>query len=255
MTIEVREISFRYGERTTLRGVSLEVRQGEVMGLLGPNGAGKSTLLKCIAGLLRPAEGTVHIGGREVTRIRPLERARLIGYVPQGSPDGFPFTVFETVLLGRIPHMGFSPGEEDLKAAAEAISLLELQEFAARRITELSGGERQRVLLAQALARGPEVLLLDEPTANLDLRGQLESLALMSEVARERGIATVVVLHDVNLAARFSHRLAILDRGRIFAAGEPRTVLTPTTVREVYHVNAVAGEALGAHYLVPISPA
>jgi len=255
MTIEVRELSFRYGGRTALNGVSLNVGRGEVMSILGPNGAGKSTLVKCIAGLLRPAAGSVHIGGREMTKLCPLDRARLVGYVPQGSPDGYPFTVFETVLLGRRPYMGFSPSKADLEAAAEAIALLDLQGFAARHITELSGGERQRVLLAQALARRPAALILDEPTANLDLRGQLEALSLVGEVARERGIAAVVVLHDVNLAARFSDRLVLLDRGRVFAAGAPSTVLSPAAVRAVYGVEAVAGEAVGIRYLVPISPA
>ncbi len=225
------------------------------MGVLGPNGAGKSTLVKCIAGILHPADGTVHIGGQEVTRLRPSERARLVGYVPQGSPGGYPFTVFEAVLLGRRPYMAFRPRVQDLKAVAEAISLLGLGRFSARRITELSGGERQRVLIAQALVRNPEILLLDEPTTNLDLRGQLEALSLVDEVARDRGIEVVVVLHDVNLAARFSTRIALLDRGRIFAVGEPGAVLTPEAVRKVYGVEVVAGEVSGTRFLVPISPA
>ncbi len=254
MPLTVKELSFRYNKTAVLTEVSFTVNDGEVVAVLGPNGAGKSTLVKCIAGILRPAARTVYVGGREVTKLHPLERARLIGYVPQASPDGFPFNVFETVLLGRRPYMGWSPDKEDLNVVAETLRLLDVAKFAGRRVAELSGGERQRVLLAQALARRPNLLLLDEPTANLDLHGQLAALGLVGEVVRKRGIAAVVVLHDVNLAARFSDQIVLLHQGRVFAIGKPEAALTPEAVREVYGVEAVAGEALGIPYLVPISP-
>lgn len=254
MGVVAEGLSFHYGNSRVLEDVNLTVGDGEVVSVLGPNGAGKSTLIKCIAGILRPKKGTVLVGEREITGLAPLERAQLIGYVPQSPVDGFPFTVFETVLMGRRPYMGWGPSEQDLEAVSETLALLGLERFTLRHATELSGGERQRVLLAQALAREPEVLLLDEPTANLDLRGQLEALELVGEVVKERGIAAIVVLHDVNLASRFSDRIVFLHQGRVFAEDEPSSVLTPANVKAVYGVEAVSSSALGSPYIVPIAP-
>lgn len=254
MPLTVKELSFRYNKTSVLTEVSFTVNEGEVVAVLGPNGAGKSTLVKCIAGVLRPAARRVFIAGQDISQLRPMERARLIGYVPQASPDAFPFNVFETVLLGRRPYMGWSPDKEDLNAVAETLRLLDVAQFAGRRVAELSGGERQRVLLAQALARRPTLLLLDEPTANLDLHGQLAALGLVGEVVRKQSIAAVVVLHDVNLAARFADRIVFLRRGRVFAAGEPQAVLTAANVKQVYNVEAITTTAVGRPHIVPISP-
>lgn len=254
MGIEVHEVTFHYGKTRVLEDVNLSVADGEVVGILGPNGAGKSTLLRCIAGILRPSRGRVSVDGRGIVELHPLERSRLIGYVPQVPPDSFPFTLFEAVLLGRRPCMGWSPSERDLAKVSETIALLGLEGLASRPVTELSGGERQRVLLAQALAREPRILLLDEPTANLDLRGQLEVLELVREVVRDRGIAAAVVLHDVNLAARFFDRIVLLHRGKVLAEGEPGSVLTTANVRTLYGVEATSVSVSGRPYILPLSP-
>lgn len=252
MAVVVEGLSFCYRDQKVLENVCLKASDGKVTSILGPNGAGKSTLLKCIAGILKPKEGTVLLGERDITRLHPMERARLIGYVPQSPPDGFPFSVFETVLLGRRPCMGWSPSKRDLETVSETLLLLGLERFSSRPVTELSGGERQKVLLAQALARKPKVLLLDEPTANLDLRGQLEALELIRGVVRERRIAAVLVLHDVNLATRFSDQIVFLHQGRVFAEGEPSSVLTTANVKAVYGVEAVSSAVLGHPFIVPI---
>lgn len=254
MGVIVEGVSFWYQNVKALEDVSLRVDIGEVMSILGPNGAGKSTLIRCIGGILKLQRGSVLVNGRDMAKLKPRERAKLIGYVPQSAPGLFPFTVFETVLMGRRPHLRWSPNGRDLEVVSETLDLLGLKRFALRHITELSGGERQRVLLSQALARESEVLLLDEPTANLDLRGQLEILEIVAELVRYRAIATIMAIHDVNLASRFSNRIALLNRGRVFAAGEPGSVLTSENVRAVYSVEAILNSASGTPYIIPITP-
>ena len=254
MKLRVWGVEFWYPARPVLRGVSLEAGEGEALGLVGPNGSGKTTLLRCINRVLSPQAGTVLIAGDDLGGLGTRALARRVGYVPQAVPPGFPTTVFEAVLLGRRPYVTWGITPRDQEVVAEVLALLGLEEFCARDFNTLSGGERQKVLIARALAQEPEVLLLDEPTSNLDLRHQLEVLEMVRDVVRKQEMAAVISIHDLNLAARFCDRLVVLHRGRIHAAGEPREVLTPEIVREVYGVEAVVRLEAGVPHVIPLAP-
>lgn len=252
--VSLRGLSFRYPRGPSLlEGIDLEAPSGEVLSLIGPNAAGKSTLLKCMAGLLSPDQGEILLQGRPLRSLQSTDRARRIAYVPQAERQGFPATVFDTVLLGRRPHMAWKPGNRDLEVVSEILSSLELGELALRETFRLSGGQRQKVSIARALAQEPEVLLLDEPTSSLDLRHQLEVMDLVADQAR-KGITAVAALHDLNLALRFSDRVAMLKEGRIYASGGP-DIVTAKRVAEVYGVQVEISSREAGSIVVPTGPA
>ncbi|MGW4169472.1 heme ABC transporter ATP-binding protein [Streptomyces chartreusis] len=221
----------RLGAREVLCGVSVAVRAGEVLALVGPNGAGKSTLLGALAADLPAAEGVVRIHGRPATEWTAPELALRRAVLPQSATLSFPFTVEDVVRMGRAPHAA-SPAEDDL-AVAGAMAATEVSDFAVRPFSALSGGERARVALARALAQRTPLLLLDEPTAALDLKHQELVLRVCRERARA-GDAVVVVLHDLGLAAAYAHRVAILRAGRVAADGPPAEVFSERLLSEVY---------------------
>lgn len=254
MKLVVKGVSFSYGSWPVLDGVTLEVGEGEMMSLVGPNGSGKTTLLKCINRILKPKRGTVLVEGKDAGRIKLQGLARLLAYVPQSAVHTFPSTVFDVVLLGRRPYITWGVSPQDKEIVSQILSLMGLEGMALRQFNELSGGERQRVLIARALAQEPQVLLLDEPTSNLDLRHQLEVLDIVRSIVREKGITAVMAIHDLNLAARFSDKLAFLFKGKIYAAGEPAAVLTEENVRDVYGVEAIVSKDSGIPYVVPLGP-
>jgi iron complex transport system ATP-binding protein len=237
--VRVRDVRFRYadgGAGWVLDGVSLAAAPGEVVGLLGPNGSGKSTLLRLVSGVLRPAEGSVELGGRPIRALSRKETARTVALVvPEGGRD-LPFRVEELVLLGRSPYLGDLEweGPDDRRIAREAMERAGVTHLADRYFDELSLGERQRVLLAQGLAQEPKVLLLDEPVAHLDIHHQVEIHALLERLARERGVAILAVSHDLNLAAEYCDRLVVLSAGRVRAVGPPAEILTADLLSEVY---------------------
>jgi iron complex transport system ATP-binding protein len=225
--LELKEIHFRY-ERPVIDGVTLEVRAGEIVALLGANGAGKSTLLAIAAGLLRPERGEARLGGREIARLSRREAARQLALVAQAGEVRFPLTALEYALGGRfahVPAVGFDR-PRDVEIARQALAATDAAQFAARRFNELSSGERQRVVLARALAQEPKVLLLDEPTANVDLAHQVSLLELVRRLAGERSLGVLVVTHEINLAAEFADRVALLKGGRLIACGPTREVMT-----------------------------
>lgn len=253
MTVKIRSLSFAYDEKTVLDGVDLTAESSELLGLLGPNGSGKSTLLQCCNHLLEPDSGDVTLDGDRVCDLAPDERARSIGYVPQAESRAFPASVFETVLQGRRPHGGWTPGDRDREAVEETIERLGLDGLAARDIGELSGGQRQKVRLGRALVADPSVLLLDEPTSALDLKHRLEVMELVVSHVRERDVAGLVAIHDLNLAARYCDRVALLADGEVYAVGEPE-ILTPETVRAVYDVEASVRDHRDRRLVVPEAP-
>ncbi len=238
MTLRVENIVFGYpGREKTLAGVTLAAHSGEVLGLLGPNGSGKTTLLRLMSGSLLPQSGQVVLEGRPVSSLRPRALARTLALVPQSASPPEGFTALDVVLMGRhahIPRFG-REGEADLAAAERAMRRTGVEALAERGAQSLSGGEWQRVLIARALAQEAEFLLLDEPVSNLDIRYQLEILRLLRALSRE-GHAIVLVMHDINLAARFCDRLAVLCGGALRAEGAPEDVLTPALLQEVYGV-------------------
>lgn len=238
--IEARDIEFSYEDQRVIDGVSFRVEDGEFVGLIGPNGSGKTTLLKLLSKVLRPQGGSITIGGRDIARITGREMARTIAVVPQESNVLFPFTVREIVLMGRYPRLGPLSFERrsDVETAEEMMCITDVAQFADRLISEVSGGEKQRVIIARALAQQPRALLLDEPTAFLDLRHQMEVYELLKSLNEKRGITVVCVSHDLNLAARYCRRLMLLHGGRIAADGAPQAVLTPENILRVFDVTA-----------------
>ncbi|WP_018639571.1 ABC transporter ATP-binding protein [Parafrankia elaeagni] len=232
--LDIRGARFAYGRRTVLADLDLTVDRGTVVGLLGPNGSGKSTLIRGICRIHRPKAGTFRLGDIDLHRLAPRELARTAAYVPQGSPGPFSLTVTEAVMLGRTPHVRLRPSRADERHVREAMELLDLTALGDRHVDELSGGQAQRVVIARALAQQPEVLLLDEPTSALDLRHQVETLHLVHTLAVERDLYVLMAIHDLNLAARFCHRVALLHGGRIVTAGTPAGVYRADLLEQVY---------------------
>lgn len=264
--LQVEGLGFSYGNRFTLEGISLEVGEGEVLGVIGPNSSGKTTLLRLLSKVLRPCEGSIRLLGLDLTNISRMELARVVAVVPQeGQPafrlglraEAFPFTVLQTVLMGRYPHSQgrFFEGPADLKAAREAMEAVGILHLAEKRLGELSGGERQRAKLARALAQSPRLLLLDEPTAHLDLHHQVEAMRLLQRLHRERGMALVLVSHDLNVVAEACHRLLLLHQGRAVKTGSPEEVIEEKLIQDVYGcpVRVEAGPS-GRPHVYPLFP-
>jgi len=254
MKLEVRGVSFSYSSRPALEDVTVKVAEGEVLGLVGPNGSGKTTLLRCINNILKPKKGVVLIEEKDTRNIKLRELAKLIGYVPQVTTSSFPSTVFDIVLLGRRPYVTWGVSSRDKEIVSQILSLMGIEDLALRRLNELSGGERQKVIIARALAQEPQVLLLDEPTSNLDIKHQLEVLGIIRSVVKQKAIAAVIAIHDLNLASRFSDKIVLLYKGRIYDAGEPAKVLTQENIKTVYGVDVEIYNNSGIPYIVPVRP-
>jgi iron complex transport system ATP-binding protein len=239
--IEVKDIVFSYDGARVIDGVSFSVADGEFVGVIGPNGSGKTTLLKLLSKVLRVDSGSISIKGKDISRIAQREFAQTISVVPQESNVLFPFTVREIVLMGRYPHLGALAFERqnDFLIADEMMKTTDVAQFADRLITEVSGGEKQRVIIARALAQEPAVMLLDEPTALLDIRHQIDVHELLKSLNEKRRMTILCVLHDLNLAAQYCKRIIMLDRGKVAADGAPLEVLTPENISRVFGVNAL----------------
>jgi iron complex transport system ATP-binding protein len=233
--LKIQNLSASYNGHQVLHNVSLEVQSGEVLALIGPNGAGKSTIVRAASGVI-PSTGYVRTNGDDFHSLDPMQRARYMAVVPQAISLPPAFTVWETVLMGRTPYLGFlgHASALDEEFARQALSRVHALTFADRRVGELSGGEAQRVLLARALCQSTPILLLDEPTAHLDLQYQVSLLELIRELARDEHLAVLVALHDLNLAARYADRVALLVGGHLKAIGSPRDVLTPKAISQAY---------------------
>ena len=239
--LEARAVSFAYAsEAAVLNGVDLQLHRSEVCALLGPNGVGKTTLLRLLLGLLRPTSGEIMFEGRRLAGMPIRERALRLAYVPQEAMPRFPMTVFEAVLLGRKPYMRWGPGKNDLARTASVLERMGLESLAQKPVADLSGGQRQKVALARAFVQGTDWIVLDEPVSNLDLRHQLEVLQLVRDAANNSNIGVLLSLHDINLAARYAHKVALLHRseqgGCVVAHGKPHEVLTAERISHTYGV-------------------
>jgi iron complex transport system ATP-binding protein len=253
LKLDINGVSFSYGSRLALREAHAAIGEGELVSLVGPNGSGKTTLLKCINQILKPRSGTVYVAGKNIRTIGLKEIARSVGYVPQSASYAFPTSVFDTVLLGRKPYVTWGVSQNDKEIVIDSLTMLGLQAMALRQFNELSGGERQKVLIARALAQRPQVLLLDEPTSNLDIKHQLEVLEMVRTVASEKKIAVVMAIHDLNMASRFSDTIICLHQGKIHSIGTPAEVLTCEMIRVVYGVEAAVNGHSGRPHIVPLS--
>lgn len=259
--LEAREVGYVYGGKrpvVAVDGVTLRLFRGEVAALLGPNGSGKSTLLRMLCGILSPSRGTVRLDGDDVHRLSARERARKIAFVPQQVRVDFPFTVREVVMMGRAPHQGRLGLERkgDGDVVDEAMDCMRVRALAERRMTELSGGEAQRVMLAQALAQEPQLLMLDEPTSHLDINFQAEIMDLLDGMHVQGKLTVLLSLHDLNLASLYCQRVFMLNRGRLQGEGRPAEVITVQRVQEVYgaHVRLMEPRTEGGAAHVAIVP-
>lgn len=237
--VDAQSLSFNVDAMRLLDRVDVRAERGQFVGLIGPNGAGKSTLLRAISNVLSYQEGTVSLHGEELRSMSAKRVAELLALVPQIAPYTQGFTAFELVLMGRYPHLGRFQveGPTDDRIARDAMRLTETENFSSRTIETLSGGERQRVFLARAVAQQPQVLLLDEPTSNLDVLHQLKILTLVERLV-EDGLTAVAAIHDLNLAARFCDRLVLLAGGRVVTEGSAQEVLTPETIESAFGVKS-----------------
>lgn len=238
MKISMASLHFAYNGQEILQGIDLEVAAGEFLALIGPNGSGKSTLLRQISGVLKPDKGAVYLDAKEIARLKPAELARYLAALEQEHSVGFDFMVRELVSWGRIPHrQRFSRwSAADKAAVTRALAITGIEKLADRPVSQLSGGERQLAFLAMTLAQEPKVLLLDEPTAHLDIRYQLEIMECVRRLVDEEGLTVVAALHDLNLAARYANRIAVLFQGRIITSGPTQEVLTEELIGSVWGV-------------------
>ena len=240
LLLAAQEVSLQIEARAILDSVSLVSRRGEFVGIVGPNGAGKSTLIRCISGLASHSGGKVYLDGRDLARMSPRQIAQVIAHLPQDTALDFGFTCLEVVLMGRNPHLGHFQieGSKDYGVARDTMTFTNTSQFASRTIDTLSGGERQRVLVSRALTQEPRLLLLDEPTANLDIQHQLQIMDLVRRLVGD-GMTALAAMHDLALAARYCDRLLLLFEGRLVAQGKPWDVLTPQNIETVFGVEAL----------------
>ena len=249
--LEVKNLRFRYNGFEVK--ANLNVEDGEILTLLGPNGSGKTTLLRCIYGTLKPETPCVYLDGRDVHSMDLRERAKRIGYVPQTHNPSFPYTVLELVVMGRASQISAfqSPSDEDYRVAMESLKLVGIENLAYRPYTQISGGQLQLALIARALVQNPRVILFDEPTAHLDFKNQIRVLEMIRKITAERRVATILTLHDPNLAGMYSDRIALVKDGEIYAVGRPGEVMTENELNYVYGIGVKVISVDGFRFVLP----
>ncbi len=237
MSLEIDNLSYAYQGKMALEEVSFSAARSEITGILGPNGSGKTTLLKCINNILPANCKNIQYNSLNLKQLSIRQRSKYISYVPQENSSTFPISVIETIMMGRIPHYGRKLTTRDKDIAFEMLELMELTDMAFRKINQISGGERQRVFIARALAQQTPIILMDEPTNNLDLKNQTSALEILSEIVKQKEIIALISLHDINLASMFSDKIMMLKDHKIFKCGEPLEVITEETLKDVYEVD------------------
>lgn len=247
--LSVRNLNFKYGKRTVLYNVSFDASAGSCVAILGNNGVGKSTLIKCFNKILKPISGEVILNNRNISSLSRMEIAREIAYVPQYSKTSR-FTVFDTILLGRKPYIKFSPTKNDYEIVKSIIEKMGLSHMALRYTDELSGGEVQKIMLARALAQQPKVLLLDEPTSNLDIKNQHEILTLIKGLAKNKNICVIIVIHDLNLATLYCDYFVLLKDGKVYAEGSEE-IICADNIKNVYGIDVIIEKINGTKIIVP----
>jgi len=250
--LEVKNLKFRYNGFEV--NASLNVNEGKILTLLGPNGSGKTTLLRCIYGILKPETSCVYLDGKDVHSMDLKERAKNMGYVPQTHHPSFPYTVLEFVVMGRASQISIfeAPGSEDYRIAMDALSLVGIENLANKPYTQISGGQLQLALVARALVQNLRAILFDEPTAHLDFKNQIRVLEMIRKITAEKNIATILTLHDPNLAGIYSDRIALVKDGKIHAIGKPEKVLTENELSHVYEMGVKVINVDGVRFVLPV---
>ena len=251
--LSVNNLHFSYDSAEILKGITLRVGDGKIVSVIGPNGSGKSTLIKCIDRILIPQEGKILVDRKDISGMGRMEVAKTIAYVPQSTIRIFPNSVFDVVLMGRRPYLGWRENSADKDAVWEVLRLLGMEELAMNSFTELSGGQQQKVLIARALVQDTGLILLDEPTSNLDLWHQIDVMEVLGKLVRQLGMTAVIAIHDLNIASRYSDVIVMMKNGKIIAAGEPETVITSENLEKVYGIRASVRLADGIPYIIPLA--
>ncbi|TQS81894.1 iron ABC transporter ATP-binding protein [Candidatus Methanomassiliicoccus intestinalis] len=252
LEIKLDEVHFSYNaHQPVLRRINMILDQPGLTCIIGPNGVGKSTLIKCIDKLLRPTEGEVTLDGRSIKNYTLSELSKIMGFVPASSSDNFSMTVVDTVLMGRHPFQKIGSEKEDMHIVYETLKALNITHLAMRNYDELSAGQHQKVALARGLAQQPAVLLLDEPTANLDVRHQVKVIELLHKLAHEKGMIIIMVSHDLNIAVKYADKIIVMSTpGVIYKVGLPNDVITEETIRYVYGMNCQIIEVEGRPHII-----
>jgi len=255
MKMEIRDLSFNYGSNVILSDISLLLDKSELVCIMGPNGVGKSTLMYCMNRLLNTTSGHVLIDGVDVKDMPRMELAKHVGFVPHASYETFSTSVIDAVLMGRVPHMsmGGSFTEEDVRIAGNALIRMNAESLSLRPFDELSAGQHQKVMVARGLAQETDILLLDEPTANLDLKHQMRVMRTLRDLTRERDMMMVTICHDVNIICRYADRAIMMFEGRIHCVGHPADIVTPENIKKVYGVDSKIIEVEGRPFVIPLS--
>lgn len=255
--IKVQSLKFGYKDDLVLKDISFSLEEGQFMSIIGPNGSGKSTLLKNICNLEKPNSGEIEIHGENISQYKSKELAKKIALVPQDTFISYDFSVFDVVLMGRFPYLGRFDKEtdEDFEITKEALKITNTFHLRDRNINEISGGERQRVIIARALAQEPDIIFLDEPTSHLDINHQMDLLNILRNLNKEKNTTIVLVIHDINLACRYSDIIMLLDKGEILSIGSPKEVVTRENIEKAYGLNTIIEENpyTNSLYIVPLS--
>ena len=238
ISVRLENMSFGYDEKLILEDINLEINEPGLLCILGPNGVGKTTIVKNMNKLLKPKSGHVFVNGTDVSTMSHLDVARVMAFVPNSSNSVFSMTVGEFILMGRHPRAGYTTSDRDIAVVDSAIEILGLQEFAERDVRQLSAGQTQRVLIARGLVQEPEILILDEPTSNLDVKYQMDVMKFLKAYARDRKIVVIMVCHDLNITAAYADRVLLLYGKNVYADGKASEVLTADNIKTVYNVNA-----------------
>lgn len=252
MKVEIQNVDFAYpGEDLTLHGISLTFDKPGLVCIIGPNGVGKSTLIRCINKLLKPTGGDVLLDGKSIEEYSLKDLSKVMGYVPANSDDYFPMTVIETILMGRHPHNSWSYTDEDKKIVYDCMKMMSVEHLAMRNFGELSAGQHQRVMLARGLAQKPDILILDEPTANLDVRHQLLVTEIVRDLAVETGTMIIMVSHDLNVASKYADQIVVMSTpGIVYKVGTPQDVITEDTIGYVYGVRSQVIQVEGRPHVI-----
>ena len=238
VSVKLENMSFGYDEKLILENVNLEISEPGLLCILGPNGVGKTTIVKNMNKLLKPTAGHVYVNDMDVSKMSHLDVARIMAFVPNSSNSVFSMTVGEFILMGRHPRAGYTTSERDMQVVDSAIEIMGLQEFADRDVRQLSAGQTQRVLIARGLVQEPEILILDEPTSNLDVKYQMDVMKFLKSYARNRKIVVIMVCHDLNITAAYADRVLLLYGKNVYADGKASDVLTAENIKTVYNVDA-----------------
>ena len=250
--LAVNNLCFRYHRASVLQNFFMNIGDGQIVSIVGPNGSGKSTLIKCIDRILVPSSGKITVDRRDVTKMGRMEIARSIAYVPQNSLRAFPNTVFDVVLMGRRPYLAWKGDANDEEKVWEMLQLLGIEELAMGQFTELSGGQQQKVLIARALAQETGIILLDEPTSNLDIWHQIDVMEILRALVRKKELTAIIAIHDLNMAARYSDRVMMMKNGHIIATGKPDEVMTGENLEAVYGIRANVRFAEESPFVIPL---